>query len=128
MNVFRLFLCLLGLVTFLVIHNTSGPSRPAVDIDPKPSFVLSPLPELNGEAVEPIDRLELNGKVVYLKHGPDGLRYDLMTAEGNSVASNLSDDQLRAQDPVLYGLVQIARENIPANAATTLQGNPSALQ
>ena len=112
MNVFRLFLCLAGLVTFLVIRHFSQPPPPeAPSLPPEPRLSLPTFPQLEpllspSRSSNWIESFELEGSIVSLRRSPEGMRFDLVTAQGTNLASNLSERQFEQQHPSLYLLVR----------------------
>jgi hypothetical protein len=110
MNVFRLFLCLAGLVTFLVIRHFSQPAPAAgTSLLPAPNLALPAFPQVEPSPSEPssvIRSLELEGQIVSVRSGPEGVTYDLVSPHGTNLASNLNERQFRRDHPNLYGLVR----------------------
>ena len=126
MNIFRLVLCLAGLLTFLLLRYLAPIAKPAASESslsaatpepatlsslepasealalPSPSAMLLPLPE-------PPERFDFGKRIVLLQKGAGGPRYAVMNVQGVLLAQNLTEEEFQNSEPQLYAMVQMAK-------------------
>ena len=67
-----------------------------------------------------IGHLETRDRILTIQSGPDGLRYLVMTKEGQVLHENLSEEQLKAQVPEIHELIKTSVADRPSSGGAFL--------
>ena len=126
MNIFRLVLCLAGLLTFLLLRHLAPLAKPeaaesslsAATLEPatlsslEPNREASPVPfpsTMLLPPLEPPERFDLGRKIVLMQKGPGGARYSVLNTQGVVLGHNLTETEFQSSDPQLYAMLQMAQ-------------------